>query len=440
MSKLPSNKIQKIANMVKQVKICRDFYRGALEVMNKTYLPQWTREKDDAYELRLKSTLCPNIYAPIIAGIAGLVTKKEPVATGLENYSTDNVDLKGNNLQSFIKQCLESSLVAGIEFVAVVSSADGTETFFKRYKYEDFYSYLLDDGKVTQMVFKETEEVKDGLFGLKNLDKYIVFKKMGGEVWYSKDKGELKRQDQWENNLTEVPVVSIITGKELTRFEVLPRMYDIARMNSVLLNIESQLANVLSVVGNPIPVFYGDTDDDDVDNDGQGGVTIGVRDALVFKDREKEGFEYVEITGAGVSKLQDQKKDIGIKIDSLSFSLLEKSDSRTVIDAQENQAKNTSFMSDCAVELELKFNKLYNFKADLENKTLADGDGLVFKKDFDDALVSDSQLTFFRELVAQGDLSRETLWKKLLAGNILSKDFNESEENERIGKVMVRAE
>jgi len=190
------------------------------------------------------------------------------------------------------------------------------------------------------------------------------------------------------------------------------------------LNLGSQLANVLSVVGNPVPVFYGEYDDD--------GVTIGVKDALVFEDKQKQGFDYVEIDGGGVSKLQDKLKSVGQTIDNLSFSMLEKSGNRTVIDAQESQSKSTSFLTDVAVELETKFNRLMYWKYELDNKTVPEDSGLEFKKDFDDVLFSETQLKLLHDLVGSGDLSRETFWDKLKVANILPKDFDASVEKERL--------
>ena len=425
MSDKPSIKIKKLEDMSKVVKVCRDFYEGAISVMNREYLPLWQDESQEHYDVRIASTAFSNMYAPIVSGLTGMITKKEPVVDGFDEFDLEDVDLRGTSLTGFIKQVCESSIVGGIEFVAVESSLVSNKVFFKRYSYESLMSYRIEDGKIVQMVFKETLEKAEGKFGVEEIERYIVFKVGGGEVWYDNGKGEgLKNQSAWSNSLKEIPVVSIITGKELTRFEVVPRMYDIAVLNKVALNLESQLANVLSVVGNPVPVFYGEYDDD--------GVKIGVKDALVFEDRQKEGFEYIEIEGGGVSKLQDKIKAVGETIDKLSFSLLQRSDSRTVIDAQETQSKNTSFLTDVAIELETKINKLYTFVALLSNKTLSSDAKVEFKKDFDDVLFSDTQLKLLHELVKGGDLSRETFWNKLKVANILPKEFDVSDEKDRL--------
>ena len=425
MSDKPSSKVKKLEDISKVVKVCRDFYEGAISVINREYLPVWQDESEAHYNIRIASTAFPNMYAPIVAGLTGLITKKEPVVTGFDDFDAKDVDLRGTGLTSFIKKVCESSIVSGVEFVAVESSVSNNKVYFKRYSYESLMSYQVQDGKVVQMVFREVLEKASDKFGIEEVERYIVFKVGGGEVWYDDGKGSgLKKQSEWVNSLSEIPVVGVVTGKELSRFEVVPRLYDIAMLNKVMLNLESQLANVLSVVGNPVPVFYGEYDDD--------GVTIGVKDALVFEDKQKQGFDYVEISGGGVSKLQDKLKSVGQAIDNLSFSMLEKSGNRTVIDAQESQSKSTSFLTDVAVELETKFNRLMYWKYELDNKTVPKDSGLEFKKDFDDVLFSEAQLKLLHELVGSGDLSRETFWDKLKVANILPKDFDASEEKERL--------
>jgi hypothetical protein len=113
--------------------------------------------------------------------------------------------------------------------------------------------------------------------------------------------------------------------------------------------------------------------------------------------------------------------------------MLQKDSANTVIDAQENQVKSSSFLSDVAEELEVKFNKLLQFMAMLDNKTPNMSEPLLFKKDFDDVLFSDQQLKMLNEMLAAGNLSRETFWQKLKTANLLPKDFDAEKEKELIG-------
>lgn len=425
---LPNVRFEKLETIQGKIKICDDFYTGALKVLNNTYLPKWTGETDAGYNTRIASTTFVNMFAPVVDGLAGLVTKKQPTYTGFEDLQLDNIDLKHNDVTSFIKTTIKKSITNGICFVSAETNQKLNRSFLKRYDYKDLYSYEIEDNVLKQIVFKEVIEVKNGRFGVQEQERYIVFKIGGGEVWYSdleNTNAELKMQDEWSNNLKEIPIVAIITGKILTQYEVVPKLLDIAIMNKVHLNLESSLANVLGVVGSPVPVFYGQTSEN--------SVTIGVKDALVFADRQKEGFEYVEIEGASVGKLQEKIKETESQIDKLTFNLLMNDNSQTVIDAQQKQSKNTSFLSDIASECENKFERLFKFMLELENKTISDDANFEMQKDFD-ATYIDLQVAF-KALLA-GQMSRDTFYTVLKTGR-LPKDFDIDTENQQIEKDLV---
>lgn len=423
MSDTPDVKLSKLEAACRHVKICRDFYEGSTKVMTNEYVPKWTGETKEGYDVRMSLTAFPNMFNPIVSGLTGMITKKEPAVTDLDSFNQTDVDMRGTGLHTFMKQVCTGALTAGIEFVAVETNTEVNRSYFKRYKYEDLMSYHVEGDIITQLVFRDVVEVPKGAFGIEERERYIVFRVGGGDVWYDLGEG-IAIQDSWDNSLDVIPVVSIKVGRELSLYEMIPVLVDVALLNKVAVNLESQLANVLSVVGNPVPVFYGEPDDD--------GVVIGVKDALVFEDKQTQGFEYVEIEGGGVQLLEGKLKTVADTIDKLSFNLLQRTNSATVVDAQENQSRSTSFLADVATELENKFNRLIGWWAQLENVTLTEEAGIELKKDFDDVLFSDSQLSLLHDLVTAGDLSRETLWDKLKVSNILPKDFDADVEKDRI--------
>lgn len=421
MSDVPSQKLQKLQTIQSSTKISRDFYTGSIRVLNNTYLPKWSGETQAGYNTRVASTKFVNMYAPVIESIAGLVTKKNPTVQAYDNIDTKNIDLKNNTLEVFIKETIKDSLIDGVVFTAAETSIKYNRSFLKNYTYENLYSFRFEDNTLTQIVFKESIEKEDGLFGLKNVDRFIVFKIGGGEVWYSEVEGEEPtKKDEWSNTLKEIPVTATITGKTLSVYEIIPKFLDIALLNKVHLNLSSNLANVLGVVGNPVPVFYGQTK--------EGGVTIGVKDALVFGDRQKEGFEYVEIEGAGVDKLQGDISETEKQIDKLTFNMLVQDDSNTVIDAEQNQSKNSSFLSDVAAETESSFQKLLEWMVLLENKTVSNDALFEMQKDFDLTMI-DIKIAY--DLLLAREMSRETFYNVLKNGK-LPKDFNIEDENQNI--------
>lgn len=419
----PNTKLQKLQNIQAKTKISRDFYIGSIAVLNNTHLPKWSGETEAGYKTRISSTKFVNMYAPVIDSITGLVTRKNPTVKNYDKLDLKNIDLKNNTLEVFIKDTIKNSLIDGVVFTAAETTQEKNRSFLKNYTFEQLYSFVIENNTLKQIVFREKIEQRDGLFGLNELDRFIVFKQGGGEIWYSQElKGEVKKQDEWTNSLQEIPVAATISGKTLSNFEVIPKFLDIALLNSVHLNMSSNLANVLSVIGNPTPCFFGQVK--------EGVLSIGVKDALVFTDRQKEGFEYVEIEGKSVDKLQEDLKETEKQIDKLTFNMLVNEESKTVVDAEQNQSKNTSFLSDVAAETESSFQKLLEWMLLLENKTQENDALFEMQKDFDLTII-DLKIAF--DMLMAKEMSRETFYKILKDGK-LPKDFSIEDENDKIDR------
>ena len=204
MANTPNVKLSKLENITSSTKICDDFYMGALEVLTELYLPMWTGETEAGYEKRISSTAFANMFSPVVDGLAGMVMKKEPT---IENYDYfDNIDLKNNTLQSFIKEVIKKSITNGVDFISAETNVDENRAYLKRYSYADLYSYVIKDSVLKQIVFIERIEVQDGAFGLKEQERFVVFKVGGGEVWYADgEEKEITKKSEWVNSLKEIP-------------------------------------------------------------------------------------------------------------------------------------------------------------------------------------------------------------------------------------------
>ena len=417
----PTKQLDKIRKAVKYSEICRDFYTGSLNVINEKYIPKWRGESDEGYNARIKGTPFYSAYRTVIDSLTGLITQKEAKVNGYEYLDIEDVDLKGNDIQKLIKDVTKYSLIDGIVFVSAEKNTESNRIYLKIYRYKNLITYRVKENKLQMLAFRDDIEVADGEYGVKTISRYIVFRENGGEVWYSrKDGDDVTKQEEWSNSLGGLSIVPIVVGEELSDFEVLPKLADIAEINRVHLNQESNLANIVNVVANPIPVFYGKIE--------EGKLSIGARDGLVFSDKRTEGFEYVEVTGAGVGKIQEKIKSVEENIDKLTFNLLKSKSSKTVIEAESSQRKNTSFLSDVAIELESKFNNILEIWAKLENKNVSEDDNIDFKKEFDTALVN---IQTAKELLLAGEMSRETFYHVLATGE-LPRDFDIEKEAERI--------
>ena len=425
MADSPDKKLLKLKNIEAPGKICEDFYIGEYKVRNEKYLPKYHGETTEDYNLRSTSTEFMNMYAPILEGIVGLVTKKDPELEGLDIDDFKNLDLQHNGLAKVIQNAATASLNKGISFVVAMTHTDNKTIFTKQFDYHDLYSYEIVDRELVQIVFKETTEKKKGKFGLEVQERFLVFEIGKGSVWFKDSPdGDIKEKPEmaWTNTLDKIPVISIITGKVLSDFEIIPKLYDIARMNMVHFNREGNIANLINVCSNPIPVIYGDI--------GSDGLNVGPSRALKFTNKIEEGFEYVEVTGESMSIIQKKAEKSEQNIDKLTFDLLNKNESKTVIDAEETRSKNTSFVKNFSDELETKFNILLGFILELSPNMNSSKFKLTMKKDFDKEIIN---IELAKSAMDSGDMSRETFYVVLRTGQ-LPKDFKIEEENDRINK------
>lgn len=418
-------KLEKLENLEPILKKCNDLFLGEAKIFNETYLPKRFQESEEGYKARLANTEFIGYFSSIIKEIVGLVTKKDPVVFGFEKFDLTNLDFDKNDLNSFVKKLTLYSLIDGICFVSVKTNLVLNKVYFKIHRYIDLMSYAFNEGDLEQIVFKEIVEVPAADFGLEIRERYLAFTKEGGEIWFD-DGGGLAKQEEWKNSLEELPISFVLTGKEITKFEIIPPLYDLAELNFTMLNLSTQIANIANLISSPVAVFFGKIIDDRRD------FQVGGKNALVFQDKTTEDFKYVSADSTGISALFIRYKQIADSMDKISFSLLTNDTSKTIIDAQQNQLKNTAFLSSVAIELESKINILFKHFAAVSNVSLKEDAYIEFQKDFSDILVSDSQLKLLHELVKEGKLALETYWAKLKSLNILAKDFDPEVELSRL--------
>ena len=413
----PKDQRPYIAEAIKNNKICNDFYEGVTAVKNETYLPKYRNEDDSTYKIRVDGTLFSNMFAPIIDATAGMVMSKQPTVTGFETVEFDNLDLQGKTLAGFTKDAIKRSLKWGVHFVAVQTNEE--RPYLKHFEYDQLKMIIEDQGRVIGIVFKEEDEERVGEFGFKKVQRYTYFKEYGGEVWWEGNDKFAKR-DEWTNTLSDPAVVLIETGEKKSLGVYISKMKDIAEANHVHLITKSHISNVLAKIGDPILQFFGMPEDDQK--------TINTQMAAVFQDKTKEGLEYAEAEGRGLQHVKDEAKNAEDMIDKLTFGLFDKAQHSTVVDAKESKEKTSSLLTDIAVEIEGKFNKLFKYYVELGKGTVTEKDHIEFNKDFTEEHINIE--TAF-DLLKEREMSRETFYTVLQTGR-LPKDFTPESESEKI--------
>jgi len=418
----PKDQRPNITEALKLNKICRDFYEGATKVKTDDYLPIYEGESDTTHKIRVSGTALINMFAPVVDGITGMVMSKPPHIEGYDKLS-GNVDMNGNTLSVFCKECIKYSLVDGITYIALQKSEKENRIYFKRYRYENLIMELLDDnGELEGYVFKDTIEAKDGDFGYEERERYIVYKAGEGQIWYTGKDGKFSKQDEWTNEVNVVPVVDIVTGYKKKPSAYISRLRDLADMNSVHLTTKTHISSVLLKVGNIQTIFFGEV--------GDNKLVLGIDDALTFTDKTKEGLEYVEAKGTGVVYAQNEIKTIEESIDKLTYGIFDLKSANTVVEAKGKDKKTSSILTDIAEELSSKINILYPIYAELSKVEAEKDANIEFRTDFAEEHLS---IDVAFKMLTENEMSRETYYNVWQTGK-LPKDFDIKEEAERIEK------
>ena len=402
---------------------CKDFYAGDPFVRNVKYLPKYRSESQRVYDMRSKSTTFVNYYAPVVDALTALITSAPPVIEGFSNEGWDKVSDKDEDLNSFIAETTRQSLIQGVTLVALLSDEDSVK--MKRFDYEDLMSYQVDENnEIVQIVIRENVTLNKGAFGSEIGYRYLVFRIGGGEVWIGNDKTKaLEKVEEWSNALSYIPVFPLILGKIEGTLQAVPPLYDIMSMNMVNFNREGNIANLINIASNPIPVIYGEV--------GEDTVSVGVDDALYFTDKSTQGFEYVEVTGTSIS-LISEKADNDLKLlDKVTFDILiGNTSNRTVADATHNAHRSSAMIKLVSSKVGSAFSDIIFAYAEMRSIAVKADATVTFKLDFEKEIV---EINVAKELYMAGKMSRKTFYSVLSKGE-LPKDFNVDLEGELIEK------
>lgn len=128
------------------------------------------------------------------------------------------------------------------------------------------------------------------------------------------DNGESQWQihDEWETSRDDIPLVTLYT-KRTGFMRGSPPLLNLALLNIKHWQSQSEQDNILHVARVPLLVAYGLADGETL--------TIGSSSATRFDDRQRQGLEYVEHTGAAIEAgkisledLENQMRQAGAKL------------------------------------------------------------------------------------------------------------------------------
>ena len=232
-------------------KLCWDAYTGLGGFETGEYLVKYPRETEEKYERRKKLAVYPNYIKKIVDTYVGALFRVEPVRdfgtnTEYEEFCK-NVDLRGTDIDDFMRNIAKLTLIYGTVFVIVDKPRANvlTRAHEKEAKISPYATIRLptqvqnieidEYGRIQKIVFREVETVREFYPG----------------SWRVKTRNEVI-----EGNFPfdEIPIVAVSWTDPILPGDpiVPPFIYDMARIAKDLYNAISELREILRNATFPI--------------------------------------------------------------------------------------------------------------------------------------------------------------------------------------------
>lgn len=452
-------------------RIIDDVRQGTLHMrqMGKVYLPKHPLESNKAYQNRLEATVFYNAYEHTLGGLVGMMFRQNPVLgedvpveirgsdeTKKDGY-IENIDMQGTHFDVFVRElCADAfdghsflyvdmppKVMQGNNPSGIVTLGDekaaGIRPYWVKYRASDALNWrtkIVNGRSVLQQItFREQSMEADGEFGEVLVTRYRVLRPGSWTLFKETRKGNgmmeiLPDADNPEGttSLNEIPL-AVIYGKKLGFLHSRPPLIDLAHLNIGHWQLMSDYRHILHYANVPVLWRSGFQPNNSVGTEGIGPnriIDVGPNGQVAWA--EHHGYAI----GAARTELLDLEQRMSV----LGLALLARKGDVEVTATEKilDSAEQSSGLSTIArslqdgIELALQFTARYMGKPS--------GGSAEVNSDFQGLSIDPQKLTAYSNMVAQGQLSIETLWQMLEKYGELPEDFNPMTEMDRLQGVM----
>lgn len=458
MSDCPSIQLDVIGEMQEKWNIV-DALMGGTDAMRKageTFLPQWPKEEDDAYQSRLKlSTLLP-AFSETVENMTGRVFA-DPIGLGEEmpesiRAQTDDIDLQGNNLAVWATDWFKKALAYGIchalaEYptkpegvrTRAQERAAGLRPYAVLVAPQQVLGWKTDYSagapRLTQFRYMENVEVDDGEFGVSIIPQIRVLEIGRWRVF--RKSSDKSRNGAWElhkegtTSLNRIPLVTFYT-KRTGFMTASPPLLELAHLNVTHWQSQSDQRNILHIARVPILAAINAEDGQDAQGNAvPWEMTIGASTATRLNG-ERADLKFVEHTGKSIEAGRQDLQDLIDEMRMAGAKLLQKEKQavKTAAQANEEAAQELSPLETMANSFEDAIDQLLQFFADYQGEV--SGGYVQVNGNFDVDTAPEITLPLLRDMADKGFLSAETLFKEVQRRRGLADDLEWTVELERL--------
>jgi hypothetical protein len=416
------------------------------------YLHREPAEPEPAYAARLgRSTYTP-IYRDSIRSYAGLLSRFQ-VIDGPQSLTenTDNVDLQGSSLQTFMTMADEMALRDGGTYIMVDmmpdngadnffdQMSDGRHPYFISIKRADVInwsvSYERGIESVDQVTIRQLKSTQstEGQFGVNVEPIYYVLTPGKVETYRLVKTAARRYENQKIDEITtSLPIVPLVYyGATTTRFAQgdLP-MDGLADLSIQHYQMRSDLAELLHKCAMPVPVRKGAP----VGTDGRPAPLVLGPNTAVDLPAEGGDFGFSEPSGRSLERHQSEIEHIEKLMDRSSLNFLYGANVKTATEASLRASQIASSVSALVRNKTSMFGTLMRLWAWYagEQASITKESGIHVNDSLINKPLGASEMAQLVNLYSQGLMSRLTVLQELQRGGALDPDLFIDEEIERI--------
>ena len=396
---------------------------------HRKFLPQFPREADESYDVRLSKAVLSPFYKRLELLLAGMLTRKPVRLTDVSDQVTEqlfDVDLQGNDLQTWLFNTARIALRYGHVGVLVDAPRAGENgrPYWITISPRELLGWRTEiaDGKqrLTMLRIAETVTVPDGKYGEKDVERVRVLTPGAYEIHEKDENGDYKIVDEGRTSLSEIPF-AVAYANRTGVMESIPPLDDIAELNLQHYQVSSDLSNILSVSAIPLLAIYGFPQSAEE-------ISAGASEALALPESARS--EYIEPSGNSFDAQFKQLEQIENKINGLGLAAVlgaklvgESAEAKRI-----DRSQGDSTMMVIAQQMQDLIDNCLRFHAQYLQQPVA-GSSQV-NRDFMGQRLEPQEIQALLQLYTAGTITQDTLLNELANGDVLSEDFDIEEEVE----------
>lgn len=410
---------------------------GTLQMQQaaRRYLPQEPRESDEAYQIRLKRSVCPPYYKRLESMLAGMLTRKpvrlDNVPDPIGEHLFD-VDLQGNDLNVYVQHLAKIAIRYGHVGVLVdyprgdegddtpVAIDANSRPYWVAYSPRDILGWRTDivDGtqRLTQLRLREEVVVPYGEFGEELVEQIRVLTP-GGYQLYRRQNSKSRNWDliaEGPTTLEQIPFAVAYAGR--TAFmESQPPLEEVAHLNLQAYQVGSDLANQLHIAAVPRLHLYGvPAELDELEAGPETAMALPVDARAEFVEPQGTSYQYQFQL---IERLEKQISELGLAA-ILGQNMTNQAAEAKAIERSQGDAA----LMTVALGLQDLIDNCLRFHA--QYLGIANGGSSMVNNDFVARTLEPGHVAELMKLRVNGDITQETLLIQLADGEWLYDDFD----------------